>query len=225
MKILEDFSLASESESDDNDSAADRESTTLTTATATRTSITSSERPCIPRRCLSIASLHETEVSGSQNRIKMELESEEEYAELGPSNNITMPKVEPLEEGHFVDSLADREMCRVYYDSLTEVKPPLGIIPFTEEEEGEMPHLRFTWRMFLLVGTLRLVICLKNKSLHYLIHEKNVRCVLWGRCAPFAIFQIILYSWKGGRKLIFWGKYTVHRHRSTGRMISLVLIC
>jgi hypothetical protein len=110
----------------------------------------------------------------------MELESEEEYAELGPSNNITMPKVEPLEEGHFVDSLEDREMCRVYYDSLTEVKPPVGIMPFTEEGEGEMPHLRFTWRTFLLVGTLHLVICL-NKSLHYLIHKKTVRCVLmWG---------------------------------------------
>ncbi len=142
--------------------------------------MTSSERPCIPRRRFSVASLHETEVSGSQNRIKMELESEEEYAELGPSNTTTtMPKVEPLEEGHFVDSLEDREMCRVYYDSLTEVKPPVGIIPFPVEE-GEMPHLRFTWRMFLLVGTLRLVICL-NKSLHYLIHKKNVRCVLmWG---------------------------------------------
>ncbi len=38
---------------------------------------------------------------------------------------------------------------------------------------------------------------------------KNVRCVLWGRCALFAIFQIILYSRKEDRKLIFWGKYTV----------------
>ncbi len=185
---MEDFSLASESESDDNDSAADRESTTSTTTT--RTSVTSSERPCIRRRRFSVASLHETEVSGSQNRIKMELDSEEEYAELGPSNNITMPKVEPVEEGHFVDSLEDREMCRVYYDSLTEVKPPVGIMPFTEEEEGEMPHLRFTWRMFLLVGTLRLVICL-NKSLHYLIHKKNRQMcayVGFGAVAPCLLF-------------------------------------
>jgi len=181
---LEDFSLASESESDDNDSAADRES-----STSTRTSMTSSERFCIPRRRFSVASLHETEVSGSQNRIKMELESEEEYAELGPDNTTTttMPKVEPLEEGHFVDSLEDREMCRVYYDSLTEVKPPVGIVPFTEEEEGEMPQLRFTWRMFLLVGTLHLVICLKNKSLHCLMHEKTSD-VCFGAVAPCLLF-------------------------------------
>jgi hypothetical protein len=206
MKILEDFSLASESESDDNDSAADRESTTLTTTT--RTSMTSSERPCIPRRRFSVASLNETEVSGSQNRIKMELESEEEYAELGPSNNITMPKVEPLEEGHFVDSLEDREMCRVYYDSLTEVKPPVGIVPFTEEE-GEMPHLRFTWRMFLLVGTLRVVICLKNKSLHYLIHKKNRQmcalCGVWGRCPPVCYFSDYIIQLERRQKADFLG--------------------
>ena len=202
MKILEDFSLASESESDDNDSAADRESTTLT-----RTSMTSSERPCIPRRRFSVASLNETEVSGSQNRIKMELESEEEYAELGPSNNITMPKVEPLEEGHFVDSLEDREMCRVYYDSLTEVKPPVGIMPFTEEGEGEMPHLRFTWRTFLLVGTLHLVICL-NKSLHYLIQKKTsdvCLCGVWGRCPPVSYFSDNIIQLERWQKADFLG--------------------
>ena len=207
MKLVEDFSIASESDSDEDSIASSNMAGRERIITVGLPPPAATTRTFRDSR--SSSSFNETEVS---NRIKKEAEEEEtgsnyeEYAEQGPPQDrlVDWTKSEPPDDyaeeeerrrpaGQMVAS----EMCWIY-ETLAEVKPPPGLLPiptFAAAGGGddELTEPRFRWRM-LSHAVVRLV-CDSIMLVFLMVNNKgskiNLVSAVHGGCMLFFRYIII----------------------------------